>query len=130
MTITPEQAIRMTEDEKTTMGQLEREIDKTLRKDFQRGNSLNCTIPSSTPIRVREEITRRYEEAGWNVQYHSHQLDGDYIEFSQRKGYEKDFQRYQSNGLNWNQMFDDLSPKARKAWARYNTRQRQRSQFE
>jgi len=95
MTITPEEARKMTEAEKAAIGQLERAIDKALREQFQDCpySAVTYSLPSrrdnEVTGRVRKEIIRMYEEAGWNVKYDSSQFDGEWLQFTPKGGYGK-----------------------------------------
>jgi hypothetical protein len=95
MTITPDQAKKLTEEEKKAMGDLERKIDKTLREEFQNNYSNRVIYPlpsaglysngSVISSRIRKEIIRIYAKVGWNVKYECNQMDGEWLEFVSRR---------------------------------------------
>jgi len=70
-----------------TLNQLEKKIDEQLEQKFQ--------VPSqavyvgldftSLPTCLRESLFDRYRAQGWEVQYNTSQLDGDYAEFEMIK---------------------------------------------
>jgi len=78
MVITPEKAKEMTADERNKIRVLEKSIDAALREG-------RLTFDSSLfSQRVRNEIVKMYENAGWSVRHVSDQRDGDYFQFSER----------------------------------------------
>jgi hypothetical protein len=89
MTITPSKAREMTEEERETIGRLEKKIDETIMKEFgncSSGISYAISQGSGMTRRVVNEITKMYTEAGWNVRYESDQRDGTYLYFTPKGG--------------------------------------------
>jgi hypothetical protein len=88
MTITPEKAKELTQNERKQICQLEKQIDATLTESFHERKDgiivdLDCTSP-----RIIDELIRMYDGAGWNVQEKSDQRDGDYLVFQAKKNYQ------------------------------------------
>lgn len=93
MTITIQDAKKMTREELEDIGRLEKEIDKEIAENFQRGQtSVNFCLENVKP-RVRNEIMKMYRGVGWNVQYVSDQREGDYLTIS-----EQDWSRFEEMG--------------------------------
>jgi hypothetical protein len=84
MTITPQQAMNLSGDERVKIRDLEKKIDKALTREFGKHSSSVYVSTEYMDGRVRAEIERRYWEAGWNVTYESDQRDGDYLRFTAR----------------------------------------------
>ena len=74
MTITPEEAKKLTREEKSKVRRLESEIDKALR------NGARCIDVSFPNEKVKEEIIKLYREKGWPVKY-EHEREGNYLDF-------------------------------------------------
>lgn len=87
MTITPQQAMKLNDGNRKEIRELEETIDKVLSEEFGKDRSSVFVNTKYLDGRVRTEIKRMYGEAGWNVRFHSDQRDGDYAEFSPKKGY-------------------------------------------
>ena len=81
MAITPEEAVRIastvTESELARVEAFEREIDERLTDPGSRSaTNVYVDIVGGAAPRVRNELQRRYEAAGWVVKWHDDQRDG------------------------------------------------------
>jgi hypothetical protein len=70
---------KLTAEQDAQVARIEAFIDEVLRKDYV-GNKLTVS-PSCQSIhqRVRAELTRRYSDAGWEIEFKDEQRDGLYI---------------------------------------------------
>jgi hypothetical protein len=82
MAITPDEASRMTEAEATLADDLEDLIDQHLRAKYEAKGKIYYHLPPQVSLRVRQEVMRRYEAAGWRVTYECDQRDGDNLGFT------------------------------------------------
>lgn len=81
MAITPQEAAQLTDGELINIEAAEQQIDQAAREGAKWGTD-RISIGVDVPVthRVRQELTRRYTEAGWSVTWHDSQGDGMYIE--------------------------------------------------
>lgn len=79
MAITPEEAKKLTREEKSDVRRLELKIDKALKTGVR---CLDLSFPSE---KVKEEIIRLYKEKGWPVEYECDQRDGNYLDFRRQR---------------------------------------------
>jgi len=88
MAISPADAMKITPEEKDAVDRIEAEIDRRLLDHYQASLQKECWIESSklgkTP-RMREEVVRRFKQAGWIVEFISDQRDGDAYKFVPRR---------------------------------------------
>lgn len=83
MAITPKEADVITAHENDAINQAEDKIDQQLRERYRPGEKCYCDLPSlGFTSRMRAELKRRYEAAGWQVAFESHQIDGNAIVLS------------------------------------------------
>ena len=81
MAITPEQASKLNEMDRESVRKLEEDIDKEILDNFPGYERKVTYVTGCISVKVREEIERIYNGAGWRVTYQSDQRDGDYLEF-------------------------------------------------
>jgi hypothetical protein len=82
MAITPLEAIKLTKEEKIQLKKFEEIIDNGIKKRFQDYDSRAIIdLPNGLNYKLRKEIEKIYDNAGWSVNYVSDQRDGDYLEF-------------------------------------------------
>lgn len=81
MAITPQEAAQLTDGELINIETAEQQIDQGAREGAKWGTD-RIIVGVGVPVtrRVRQELTRRYTEAGWAVTWHDSQLDGVSIE--------------------------------------------------
>jgi hypothetical protein len=79
--ITPNEAFATDEQERKLIAKLEAEIDLKLKEDCGKWGQGIVTLNHTATKRIREEIMRRYREAGWHVEYHDNQFDGASLTF-------------------------------------------------
>lgn len=87
MTITPEQAMKLNEDDRAEVGALEKTIDQTISSRFNQRDRRVCVDTGYVGNKALQEIKQMYNEAGWNVKYQSDQRDGDFLEFTPKRNY-------------------------------------------
>lgn len=68
MAITPQQAKELMEKERSRVEELERMIDRTIRKKFRRGY-ITIDMPRNLNPRITDELVRRYREHWEHVRY-------------------------------------------------------------
>lgn len=93
MTITPEQARKLNEEDQARIGELEKKIDGALARSFDNTRERVCINVGYVDNRALQEIKRMYGEAGWNVEYESDQRDGDFLAFIPKRNYQGGDQR-------------------------------------
>jgi len=64
----------LTEKEKAEITALEKRIDHALREQYA-GNQVWVTLSEYPSMRVKKELTRRYTDAGWTINFRSDQSD-------------------------------------------------------
>ncbi|OHA50029.1 MAG: hypothetical protein A2991_01765 [Candidatus Terrybacteria bacterium RIFCSPLOWO2_01_FULL_58_14] len=72
---------RLTQDQEAAASALEATIDAEIRRNYV-GRELVVTISHWPHERIRQELERRYREAGWILSFHSDQRDGSWITVS------------------------------------------------
>lgn len=77
MVLRPDETRKLSTREEKEVAALEASIDEMLSDCGPRTFAVSL-FPSG---KVQDEITRKYEAAGWNVTYHSDWRDGDYLQF-------------------------------------------------
>lgn len=70
----------MTEEEKKELVLLEEKINKALNEQFAPGGRVIVNLDRYPGRRVELEISRRCQEAGWWIGFHSNQKEGVWIE--------------------------------------------------
>ncbi len=71
------------ERDKDDVAKLEAQINKSLEVGYDGGRfSYSTQFLAPYSLRVREEVLRRFKEAGWKVDTVYDQRDGDYLTFS------------------------------------------------
>lgn len=87
MAITPEQANGLLPNHKAAADAWEMEIDARIQEVYSRDSSTYISVGAQGHHRkVREEIQRRYEAAGWSVRFTSDQREGDYLTLRPAEG--------------------------------------------
>lgn len=90
MAITPQQAMQLTEADKAKVKTLEREIDKAILGSNELTRHGRVTFPAPKELypgaRIYREIEKLYQKAGWKVEYHSDQRDGDWLTLRPKRG--------------------------------------------
>ena len=82
MALTPEEALKFTEEEEKLIKELEIDIDKRIKETFPdyAGKAI-YGLQRNISLRFLKEIKRRYEEAGWIIEYYPDCRGGDWFEF-------------------------------------------------
>ncbi|MBU0761352.1 MAG: hypothetical protein KJ600_03875 [Nanoarchaeota archaeon] len=93
MTITPEQARKLNEEDQARIGELEKRIDWALGRDFGKTGGRVCITVGYVDNRTLQEVSRMYGGAGWDVEYESDQRDGDFLAFTPKGNYQGGDQR-------------------------------------
>jgi hypothetical protein len=78
MAVTPAEAAQMTDGEKAALEHREAHIDKGIRKHsvYSDTNIYVSMGGGGVTRRMRDELSRRYEAAGWVVKWNDDQRDG------------------------------------------------------
>lgn len=100
MAISLQEALKQAQPSPEELQALEAKIDKSLvqgLKDGEDSITFAANLLGSTAV-VREALIQRYKNAGWNVQYHSDQRDGDYYSFSRGGSDTSDFRNLSWSG--------------------------------
>ncbi len=72
MAIKPEECVKIMEDEKKVVADLEKSIDIILRQEFTHYDaSVTFALPKAPTPRVLESLKSLYTAVGWAVTYHS-----------------------------------------------------------
>lgn len=88
MTLTPQEARKLNAIDQRAVKALERRIDAKLSKEYGRYGSNRFTIDvQESDYRVIQEIERMYTQAGWYVEHHTDQRDGDFLQFVPHEKY-------------------------------------------
>ena len=86
MAITPKEALgQKREVEAAEIDAFEKKIEDVLRRDYDGRKSVTVD-PSGVSAFVRDEVTKRFEKAGWVVKFTDSQRDGAYLTFSPAMG--------------------------------------------
>lgn len=77
MAITPAEAAKMTDGERAALEHCEAAIDAGIRNSaVYSDTNLHVSVSEGVTYRMRDELTRRYEAAGWVVKWHDDQREG------------------------------------------------------
>ena len=75
--------MELSEEEKAKIQELEATIDQGIRDSYPDYSGRATVRLRGTPReRIRKEIERIYQEAGWNIKYHCCQRDGQWYELT------------------------------------------------
>ena len=75
MVLSPEEAVKLTKEEKRTLSRMEKEVDDWLSKNYllDGRDEVECHVynpnrrSSSSPPKIMDYLVTRYREKGWNV---------------------------------------------------------------
>lgn len=86
MVKTPQELTKPTEEDRAKVRRLEQQIDAALERGFEPGGQRRVTISLPDGLypgsRVYCLLKSMYTHAGWNVEYHSDQREGAWMEFT------------------------------------------------
>ncbi len=92
MAITPKQAQEKARTSVKSAKQLEARIDKIIVDHLKNGDTDICIDTSFfSNTATQNYIIETYRNAGWHVKYESDQRDGDFLRFTPKKNYTKDY---------------------------------------
>jgi hypothetical protein len=97
MAITPEQAAQRARPDEQKLKQLESIIDKTIITAQKTGTTATFDGRGIGDYATRTEIMDRYRTAGWHVEYHSDQREGDWLTFTPQQQHGQTTRAYWKN---------------------------------
>lgn len=69
---------QLSADHASEVERLEKMIDQKLAEDYA-GRRISISLSGFPHERVRQELTRRYKEAGWRIKFDDDQRDGAFV---------------------------------------------------
>ncbi|MFA6383361.1 MAG: hypothetical protein WCX17_02970 [Parcubacteria group bacterium] len=71
-------AEKLQREHEAEVKKIEKLIDDKLARDYT-GRPISVTLETYPHEKVRQELTRRYKEAGWTIEFKDDQRDGPFI---------------------------------------------------
>ena len=72
----------ITAEQKEVAKKIEEQIDKALKERYLPPQTLSVALKTHPSERVKKEIIKRYEGAGWDIEFKSSQRDGEEVALS------------------------------------------------
>ncbi len=72
----------VTADQKEDVRRLEEQIDKDIEERYGPSQIITVDLKTYPSGRVRREIIKKYEGAGWSIKFESSQRDGNVVTLS------------------------------------------------